>query len=48
MVCTPFYQLLLAIAALRAVVKYVGQDFRWEKTAHSGAHLAPATAGEAA
>jgi glycosyltransferase XagB len=43
---TPFYQLLLALAALRAVVKYVGRDFRWEKTAHSGAHLVPA--GEAA
>ncbi|MBJ7357226.1 glycosyltransferase family 2 protein [Nocardioides sp.] len=40
-VSTPFYQLLLALAALRALVKYVGGDFRWEKTAHSGAHLTP-------
>lgn len=39
---TPFYQLLLALAAVRAVVKYAAQDFRWEKTAHSGAHLVPA------
>lgn len=45
-ISTPFYQLLLALAALRAVVKYAGQDFRWEKTAHSGAHLVPA--GESA
>ncbi|MFT4136217.1 glycosyltransferase [Microbacterium sp.] len=36
---TPAYQLLLAIAALRAYVKFRGGDFRWEKTAHSGSHL---------
>jgi glycosyltransferase XagB len=36
---TPFYQLLLAFAALRAYVKFRGGDFRWEKTAHSGSHL---------
>ena len=38
-VSTPFYQLLLAIAAIRAIVKYVARDFGWEKTAHTGAHL---------
>ena len=36
---TPFYQVLLAIAAVRAVVKYVRGNFSWEKTAHVGAHL---------
>lgn len=36
---TPFYQLVLAFAAVRALVKFQRQDFRWEKTAHSGAHL---------
>lgn len=36
---TPFYQLVLAFAALRALVKFWLGDFRWEKTAHSGAHL---------
>lgn len=37
---TPFYQLLLAFSALRAYGKYRTGDFRWEKTAHSGSHLA--------
>lgn len=37
---TPFYQMVLAIAALRALGKFWLGDFRWEKTAHSGAHLA--------
>jgi glycosyltransferase XagB len=36
---TPFYQLLLAAAAVRALGKYIGGDFGWEKTVHSGAHL---------
>lgn len=36
---TPFYQLLLAYSAVRALVKFHRQDFRWEKTTHSGAHL---------
>lgn len=36
---TPFYQLLLALAALRALVKFCRSDFGWEKTGHSGAHL---------
>jgi cellulose synthase/poly-beta-1,6-N-acetylglucosamine synthase-like glycosyltransferase len=36
---TPFYQVLLAAAALRAAGRYYRGDFRWEKTAHSGAHL---------
>jgi cellulose synthase/poly-beta-1,6-N-acetylglucosamine synthase-like glycosyltransferase len=36
---TPFYQLVLAFAAVRALVKFYRRDFRWEKTAHSGAHL---------
>lgn len=38
-VSTPFYQLVLAFAAVRALVKFHRGDFRWEKTAHSGAHL---------
>lgn len=36
---TPFYQLVLAFAAVRALVKFRQQDFRWEKTGHNGAHL---------
>ena len=36
---TPFYQLVLAFAAVRALAKFHRGDFRWEKTAHSGAHL---------
>lgn len=36
---TPFYQILLAFAALRALVKFRRGDFRWEKTMHAGAHL---------
>ncbi|MEX5300208.1 glycosyltransferase family 2 protein [Kocuria sp. CPCC 205292] len=38
-VSTPFYQLVLAFAAVRALVKFQTGDFRWEKTSHSGAHL---------
>ena len=38
-VSTPFYQLVLAFAAVRALVKFYRRDFRWEKTSHSGAHL---------
>ena len=37
---TPFYQLVLAVAAIRALIKFRAGDFRWEKTSHSGAHLA--------
>ena len=35
----PFYQLLLAIAVLRAIGKYFTGDFAWEKTAHAGSHI---------
>jgi cellulose synthase/poly-beta-1,6-N-acetylglucosamine synthase-like glycosyltransferase len=35
----PFYQLLLAVAVLRAIGKYVTGDFAWEKTAHAGSHI---------
>lgn len=38
-VCTPFYQMLLAYSSLRAVVKYYQGNFAWEKTSHAGAHL---------
>lgn len=38
-VTTPFYQVLLAWSAVRAVVKYARGDFAWAKTAHTGAHL---------
>lgn len=36
---TPFYQVVLAFSALRALFKFVRKDFGWEKTDHSGAHL---------
>lgn len=36
---TPFYQLVLAFAALRALLKFLRRDFAWEKTDHSGSHL---------
>lgn len=35
----PVYQLLLAVAAIRAFAKFLRDDFRWEKTEHRGAHL---------
>lgn len=38
-ISTPFYQLLLAVACLRAVSKYLRRDFAWELTAHAGTHL---------
>src|SRR5205823_6422542 len=41
---TPFYQVLLGIAAVRAVVREARGQRGWEKTAHSGAHLATAAA----
>ena len=41
----PFYQLLLAFAAVRAASKYVHGDFSWHKTTHVGAHLDVATVG---
>lgn len=40
-VSMPFYQLLLAIAVVRAAFKYATGDFAWEKTAHVGSHLQP-------
>jgi len=43
LVSLPFYQLLLGVAVLRALYKYVTKDFAWEKTAHAGAHLPAAT-----
>ncbi|ELT45936.1 glycosyl transferase family protein [Arthrobacter nitrophenolicus] len=36
---TPFYQVLLAYSALRALVKFRQSDFAWEKTMHAGSHL---------
>jgi glycosyltransferase XagB len=39
---TPFYQLVLAAAACRAVVRELRGERGWEKTAHSGAHRDPA------
>lgn len=43
----PFYQVLLGLAAVRAVVRELRGQRGWEKTAHTGAHLgaAQATAG---
>jgi cellulose synthase/poly-beta-1,6-N-acetylglucosamine synthase-like glycosyltransferase len=40
----PFYQVVLAAAACRAVVRELRGDRSWEKTAHSGAHRDPAAA----
>jgi cellulose synthase/poly-beta-1,6-N-acetylglucosamine synthase-like glycosyltransferase len=40
---TPFYQLMLAAAACRAVLREARGQRGWEKTSHSGAHR-PATA----
>jgi cellulose synthase/poly-beta-1,6-N-acetylglucosamine synthase-like glycosyltransferase len=36
----PFYQVLLGIAAVRAVLREARGQRGWEKTSHSGAHLA--------
>jgi glycosyltransferase XagB len=38
----PFYQAVLAFAAARAVVREARGARGWEKTAHTGLHLAPA------
>ena len=38
-ISTPFYQVLLAVASIRAAIKFQRGDFGWEKTSHSGAHL---------
>ncbi len=39
LVGTPFYQVLLGVAALRAVVRELRGQRGWEKTSHTGAHL---------
>lgn len=39
-VSAPVYALLQAYAAVRATTRYVRGDYRWEKTTHSGLHLA--------
>jgi cellulose synthase/poly-beta-1,6-N-acetylglucosamine synthase-like glycosyltransferase len=45
----PFYQVLLAWAAIRAVIRDARGHNNWEKTAHSGAHLTlPVPVGEVA
>ena len=44
----PVYQLLLAVAVVRAAVKYATGDLAWEKTAHVGAHLTPHNLGTGA
>jgi cellulose synthase/poly-beta-1,6-N-acetylglucosamine synthase-like glycosyltransferase len=38
----PFYQVILAVAALRAAVRELRGQRGWEKTEHSGAHRDPA------
>jgi hypothetical protein len=40
------YQVLLAFAALRAVWREVRGDSSWEKTAHAGAHINPASTSQ--
>jgi cellulose synthase/poly-beta-1,6-N-acetylglucosamine synthase-like glycosyltransferase len=42
---TPFYQVMLALAACRAVVREARGERGWEKTAHSGAHRNVAGSG---
>jgi cellulose synthase/poly-beta-1,6-N-acetylglucosamine synthase-like glycosyltransferase len=44
LVGAPFYQVVLAAAACRAVLRELRGDHSWEKTAHSGAHRDPAAA----
>jgi len=39
---TPFYQVILALAACRAVLRELRGERGWEKTAHHGAHRGPA------
>jgi cellulose synthase/poly-beta-1,6-N-acetylglucosamine synthase-like glycosyltransferase len=41
---TPLYQVVLALAACRAVLRELRGQRGWEKTAHSGAHRDPAAA----
>jgi cellulose synthase/poly-beta-1,6-N-acetylglucosamine synthase-like glycosyltransferase len=41
---TPFYQVVLAVAACRAVARELRGQRGWEKTEHTGAHRDPATA----
>lgn len=40
------YQVLLAVAAVRAVLRQLRGDSSWEKTAHTGAHRTPVPARE--
>jgi cellulose synthase/poly-beta-1,6-N-acetylglucosamine synthase-like glycosyltransferase len=47
-VATPLYQLLLGIAAVRAVIREGRGQRGWEKTAHSGAHLSASDLGSPA
>jgi cellulose synthase/poly-beta-1,6-N-acetylglucosamine synthase-like glycosyltransferase len=42
---TPFYQLMLAVAACRAVWREARGERGWEKTAHSGAHRSVGASG---
>jgi cellulose synthase/poly-beta-1,6-N-acetylglucosamine synthase-like glycosyltransferase len=44
LVGAPFYQVVLAMAACRAVLRELRGDRGWEKTAHSGAHRDPVAA----
>jgi hypothetical protein len=44
LVGAPFYQVVLAAAACRAVLRELRGDRSWEKTAHSGAHRDPTAA----
>jgi glycosyltransferase XagB len=41
----PIYQLILAFASVRALVRYARGEFGWEKTFHAGDHLQPAMRG---
>ena len=42
---TPFYQVMLAVAACRAVLREARGERGWEKTAHTGAHRKVAASG---
>jgi ABC-type polysaccharide transport system permease subunit len=43
LISTPFYQMVLAAGACRAVARELRGLRSWEKTSHAGAHRAPGT-----
>lgn len=43
LISAPFYQVLMAVAAIWATWKFLRKDLSWAKTVHVGAHLEAAT-----